>query len=317
MTSATEDELMGSTLLQDTFTLRIHMLSDWHVGTGMGRPGSVDRLVARDEDECPFIPAKTIRGVWRDACECVARGLDEGKPGPWSRFVDFLFGSQPGLGSHDPTGRHADPAAKPLESSVLIRAARLPVKLRKLVCKDPRLLDALTFVKPGVSLDPRTGRAKDQCLRFEEMARASTVLESKCRLRPIADEQLRKTAVALLAAGAAMVERLGGKRRRGAGRCRFELVNIDRGEAIQWLREHQTPPAWDERSALETVCFETTSAEPEGWIVVPLTLRLRSPLAVTGRTLGNVVETLDFLPGTYLLPHISKILRSLKVDPYP
>ncbi|RMG02438.1 MAG: hypothetical protein D6741_03735 [Planctomycetota bacterium] len=65
------------------------------------------------------------------------------------------------------------------------------------------------------------------------------------------------------------------------------------------------------------MCFGATSAEPEGWIVVPLTLRLRSPLAVTGRTLGNVVETLDFLPGTYLLPHISKILRSLKVDPYP
>ena len=30
----------------------------------------------RDADGLPFVPAKTLRGIWRDACERVAYGLD-------------------------------------------------------------------------------------------------------------------------------------------------------------------------------------------------------------------------------------------------
>nr|MDT0667616.1 RAMP superfamily CRISPR-associated protein [Micromonospora sp. DSM 115978] len=55
---------------------RFLMLTDWHVGAGSGRPGDVDRLVARDPDGLPYLPAKTVTGMWRDACEVAARALD-------------------------------------------------------------------------------------------------------------------------------------------------------------------------------------------------------------------------------------------------
>ncbi|HBL14417.1 MAG TPA: hypothetical protein DD379_24120, partial [Cyanobacteria bacterium UBA11162] len=56
----------------------IKLESDWHIGSGAGRPGDVDRLVQRDRNGLPYIPGKTLTGIWRDACELVALGLDNG-----------------------------------------------------------------------------------------------------------------------------------------------------------------------------------------------------------------------------------------------
>jgi len=69
--------------LIEQFRLRLTMESDWHIGSGTGRPGNIDRLVVRDGDGLPFVPAKTLRGIWRDACERLVRGLDDGKIGDW------------------------------------------------------------------------------------------------------------------------------------------------------------------------------------------------------------------------------------------
>ena len=69
-------------LLPDDFEIRLTFTSDWHVGSGAGRPGLIDRLVTRDEDDCPFVPAKTLTGIWRDACERVACAWTKGKERP-------------------------------------------------------------------------------------------------------------------------------------------------------------------------------------------------------------------------------------------
>ena len=74
--------------LPPTFTVRVHMLSDWIVGTGEGRVGEVDATVRRDGDGLPFVPAKTLTGIWRDACEQVAGwlgGRGRGQTTPGSR----------------------------------------------------------------------------------------------------------------------------------------------------------------------------------------------------------------------------------------
>jgi CRISPR-associated protein Csx10 len=44
-------------------TLQIKMLSDWHIGSGTGRPGNIDRLVQRDAHHLPYIPAKSLTGM--------------------------------------------------------------------------------------------------------------------------------------------------------------------------------------------------------------------------------------------------------------
>lgn len=301
--------------LPEQFRIRLTMESDWHVGSGMGRPGNIDRLIARDADDLPFVPAKTLRGIWRDACERLCCGLDDGQLGVWSRLVDRLFGSQPALGPNDPTGRHGNPVEVPLESAVQIRSATLPTSLREKLTGDKnRLLrQFLTFVKPGVKIDRRSGSAQTDMLRFEEVARKGTILEAECRLS--VDETSREVASALLIASAKLVERLGGKRRRGSGRCRLEILDADTDAAIAWLERTTSAPAWSsgkESNASSDMRQVVDQADP--WICVPLVLRLQGPLAVSYRTTGNVVETLDFVPGCYLLPHVTRELSGMGLD---
>uniref|UniRef100_A0A7C4QPM7 CRISPR type III-associated protein domain-containing protein n=1 Tax=Schlesneria paludicola TaxID=360056 RepID=A0A7C4QPM7_9PLAN len=298
--------------LPERFRIRLSMQSDWHVGSGMGRPGNIDRLIARDADGLPFVPAKTLKGIWRDACERLCRGLDDGRLGEWSRLVDRLFGSQPALADQDATGRHMNPANAPLESAVQIRSALISSPLREqLVRADVRLRQALTFVKPGVKIDRRSGSAQTDFLRFEEMGRRGTVLEAECRL--MVDDSVRELASALLIASAKLVERLGGKRRRGAGRCRLEILDADTEKAIQWLSDHEQAPNWSPAKHNDTLSdTRHVAQQADPWICVPLVLQLQGPLAVLYRTTGNVVETLDFLPGSYLLSHVTRMLPPLR-----
>ncbi|MEZ6141679.1 MAG: RAMP superfamily CRISPR-associated protein [Zavarzinella sp.] len=321
------------------FTIRLTMESDWHVGAGMGRPGNVDRLITRDADDLPFVPAKSLRGIWRDACERLCWGLDNGSIGPWSKLVDCLFGSQPSLGPNDPTGRHDNPAEPPQESSVQIRSARIPTPLREQLKAEERLdpyaahtaadqatqlrdqlkaekhqliRQALTFVKPGVKIDRRSGSAQTNMLRFEEMGRTGTILEAECILN-VSDQLTRELGSALLIASAKLVERLGGKRRRGPGRCCLEIIGADTDAAIAWLEQTESVPecSFSKESAISPET-PSTAQQNDPWIFVPLQLELNGPLAVSYRTTGNVVETLDFLPGSYLLPHITRTFPELR-----
>ncbi|MCX7700244.1 MAG: RAMP superfamily CRISPR-associated protein [Gemmataceae bacterium] len=301
--------------LPERFRVRLTMESDWHVGSGMGRPGNIDRLIARDADDLPFVPAKTLRGIWRDACERLCRGLDDGQNGAWSRMVDWLFGSQPALGPNDPTERHSNPANVPLGSAVQIRSARIPSPLlENLAHADRRLRQALTFVKPGVKIDRRSGSAQTDFLRFEEVARKGMILEADCRLT-VRDARARELASALLVASAKLVERLGGKRRRGTGRCRLEVIGTDVSAAVAWLHGKTLPPEWSSGEVSESPSDMLPAADSsDPWLCVPLVLHLQGPLAVSHRTTGNVVETLDFVPGSYLLPHVTQTLSGLGLD---
>lgn len=288
---------------------RLVMDSDWHVGTGAGRSGHIDRLVARDEDDLPYIPAKTLTGLWRDACERLTWGLDGGNDGRWSGWVDYLFGSQPALA-------RAPVAAPPRAAALAVRAARLPEPFRQASIAAAELREALTFVKPGVSIDEESGQAKEKFLRFEEMARAGAVLEAECVLDVPADPEVRQTALALLTASGALVERTGGKRRRGSGRCRLEVLDgLGLDGARAWLEAREDPPpvpATPDGVSMTTTTASTISRDE--WMEVPLVVHLRSALSVPYRVVGNVGETFDFLPGHTLLPLLTRAGRDRGVD---
>src|SRR6266498_3959253 len=119
--------------LMKHFSVRLKMKSDWHVGSGVGRPGNVDSLIVRDADEFPFIPAKTLTGIWRDAAERLAYALDEeGGKVRWADWVDVVFVDQPALPrSKDEEIR----TAKPRPAALSISPARLPERLRQLFKK--------------------------------------------------------------------------------------------------------------------------------------------------------------------------------------
>ena len=283
--------------------------SDWHVGSGTGQTGNIDRLVLRDGEGFPFIPAKTLTGIWRDACEQVAFGLDNGEENKlWYQWLVYLFGDQPAL-------QKGPIASRPRPAALSVRAANLPACLRKaLICR-PEVKQALTFIKPGVSIDPETGTAKTDFLRFEEMVRCGTILEASFSLPHALQSTEYDCAIAFLQAGAAFVERLGAKRRRGAGRCCMSLSDLDLNIALKWLEKNTTPP---DIPKLETVKLSAKLPDrapaSEPWYKLELQLDLLSPVLAYNRQVGNVIETLDYIPGTYLLSAIYRRLRHHGLD---
>jgi CRISPR-associated protein Csx10 len=283
--------------------LTITMLTDWHVGSGTGRPGNIDRLIQRDRHNLPYIPAKTLTGILRDGCELVAAGLDEGLQGEWHNYLEYLFGSQPAIaqGVVEET---------PIPAALSLRSAYLPKTLNDALQGQPELISALTFVKPGVAIDSHLGTAKPDCLRFEEMARGGSYLEAEYRLDPRLKGEQLEAAKALLVAGVSTIERLGGKRRRGAGRCRIKLSEENLETALKYLDTNLKPP----KLLLESIQTKSESKDivnSEKWYTIEIQLETQSPLIVHARTLGNLVSTLDYIPGTALLPIISRKLGEI------
>ena len=210
------------------FTLRFTMKSDWSIGSGTGRYGALDGLIQRDDDHLPYLPVATIRGIWRDAAEQLAFALDQGIPGGrWAAAVDHLFGSQP---AHDRRGNKGGP---PLASRIRPGPGRLSKAIRAALAGKHRrpLREALTFAKPGVMIDPDTGGARQEFLRFEEAARAGAVLNSEVTLADNND-----ALVALAACSARMIESLGGNRRRGSGRCSVDVTGFENCGSIEDLK---------------------------------------------------------------------------------
>ena len=324
MSESTTDAKHDFTPFGATFRIQLAMLSDWHIGSGTGRRGEVDRLVLRDQDGLPYLPAKTLTGIWRDACERAALGLDDGQPGAWCRWVPFLFGEQPAHHTEELTPKQPHEFEHPQPAALSLRSAHLPQDLRHALRHEDKnaVREAVTFLKPGVSLDVRSGRAKDKHLRFEEMARIGATLTTQGEIAwdNYQNEAQRtaqqRTATALLLAGAQLIERLGGKRRRGAGRCTLTIENSPELETVwKWI-ETQSPaqppaPLTPEPAAQSEPAKGETD---QGWTRIQITLTTETPVVVSTRTVGNFVETADYIPGTYLLAIIRQALQPLGVN---
>lgn len=265
------------------FTLITTMESDWHIGSGQGRHRSIDRLVDRDMDDLPFLPSATLRGIWRDAAQTLARGLNNGaEGGTWAQLVDEVFGSEPALNVKCETA--------PIGSRMSLTDGLFPDGLRRhFVGPEPGrqvLRQALTFVKPGVSINRRSGRAKTDFLRFEEVVRTRAVLEAAGEIECPGNfgEKDRQTVAAFLVGAAALIERLGGKRRRGMGKCNVEVCFAEEfakngSEAAEILRDETSAPVFSAPSpGTETPHGFIPSGSDLQWTIFPLKLTLLSPL---------------------------------------
>lgn len=298
----------------DSFTIRLEMLSDWHVGTGYG-DATVDRAVRRDRDGLPYVPGKTLRGVLRDACEQVAYGLDEGVRGPWHEVLEAVFGDQPSL-------RSDDPARPPRPGALHLGDARLREADATVLRAKPALARATTFVKPGVKISYATGAAEPRCLRFDEVARGGLELEAPAVLQLPAEapSEVRVAASALLVAGIARLERLGGKRRRGTGRVRATVAGMseaDRRELLEFLRTDPDLTSWRPADGETATAPFAAAAAGSGWVSLRVALTTVGPVCVPRRTVGNVIETLDRIPGYQLLPAVARALGATGVDLRP
>lgn len=304
---------------QSQFVATLKLTSDWHIGMGAGRPGEIDRLIQRDGDGLPFIPAKTLTGIWRDTCETVALGLDNGQAGVWSDWVTYLFGDQSAIAT---AAQVQAQVHAPQPAALSIRAACFSADFKAAITGNKPLLAAMTFVKPGIAIEAETGCAKDNFLRFEEMARAGATLQADCELSLEGlDSTQQQVAYGLLVVSTKLMTRLGGKRRRGAGGCELSIASSVQ-EWLEWLSETPQPPsppvmaAQSENNPQWQTSKSTpvSAAPPANWLSLPLQITAQSPLVMACRTLGNVVETLDYIPGSHLLRFMMQRLGGLGIN---
>ena len=302
--------------------LCIKILSDWHIGTGTGRHGGIDRLVARDAQDLPYIPASTLRSLWRDSAERLAFGLDAGdETGAWSTLVGQIFGSQP-------AGPDKHSQESPVRGRIFISDARLTDGIANLAttgANATEVRDALTFVKFGVAIDLATGTAKDDHLRFEEVAISGLLLSSPVRLDVLATEF---EAIRWFLVGAAcLIERVGAKRRRGLGACEVRFLSAGEQTDSKTLRKNAasklrplTRPGANVPYVTVLPSTDATStfyaAIGASWQQIPITLTLTSPLVVAEDVQGNVITTQDHIPGSYLLPIVSAAARQASIEKF-
>ncbi len=200
-----------------------------HIGTGYNR-GLLQRTVVRDRHGNVYIPATSLKGKVRNACEDVARfyerdGLSVCRaPGPsemcgggGSRLclVCRIFGTP---GRDVPEGR-----------ALFWHDARLLGSLvtqLRATWRDVMVPFGQTYARTQVQFSRRRGTAAEDRLYTSEYAaeglRFEAAVEGWLELTPCSVEE-GAYELFLLLAGLRLVETLGGARSRAAGRCKIGL----------------------------------------------------------------------------------------------
>lgn len=283
----------------ELLNLEITMHSDWHIGTGSSGEGNIDRRIARDEDGFPFIPAKSLTGILRDSCEEVLSYLGFDADSEMDNWATYIFGRAN------------------VSSNLRIRAAKMDIASRDYllsfdVAERSVLSKALATVKPGVAIDPLSGRAKDDNLSFLEVARPM-VLTANVELLDSTPEVL-----SLLVSACQLVEYIGAKRRRGLGRCSIRLYNADRVDLMQenQLAEYQRvlaqlPPVKPTVTKSESISRDAVDSAVEQ---ITLTFTALSPLLFPKEKMGNVVTSHDYIPGSAILPVVHEAISRAGFD---
>ena len=185
--------------------------SDWGVSTGVGHAGRTHSKIERGSDGQPIVRGTVIAGVLREQAMLAAKALDgpdEKSPKKWTSFALWLFGQDP----------NSEPGSTPHPRHVLFTDATPSSKIP--------IHDTVSL-----SIDPQTGTARDQFLRFTERA-APGVLTGTFTLideagGPLSVQATIEAAHFLLGVAGLMVRGIGSGRSGGDGECTVAVSNED------------------------------------------------------------------------------------------
>ena len=65
--------------------IKIEFFSDWHCGSGLTSGADIDLLCIKDENGLPYIPGKTLKGLFREAADIVIND---------DKFISECFGKE-------------------------------------------------------------------------------------------------------------------------------------------------------------------------------------------------------------------------------
>lgn len=294
--------------------------SDWGVSTGVGQAGRTHSTIERCGDD-PVVRGTVITGVLREQAMLAAKALDGQKDGTWTNFALWLFGQDP----------NSEPGSTPHPRHVLFSdatpASKIPIH------------DTVSL-----SIDPQTGTARDQFLRFTERAAAGVLTGTFTLIdeagAEISDKPTIDAAHFLLGVAGLMVRGIGSGRSGGDGECTVLVTNHEvealAGQSTSKIIAFASSCAQELRTSLKKLA---RSLEPEVVSALPapqrstqhqvgtvdgsaaqhsgghhliLDLTLNSPIVSYEVPFSNEIRSLDFLRGTVLLPWLHRLMSSNK-----
>lgn len=175
---------------------KITFYSDWHCGSGLAAGADADQLVIKDKDGMPFVPGKTIKGLFHEAVddycafskECDAKKIDE------------CFGTE------DRKGQESQGCL------FFSNAHLLETEYNEIVeaSASEYLYRRISSTKIG-----EDGIAEDHSLRSMEVTVPCTV---EGEIMNVPDDM-----VDFIKKSSGLIKRLGLNRNRGLGRCKIEF----------------------------------------------------------------------------------------------
>ena len=181
--------------------------SDWGVSTGVGHAGRTHSTIERCGDD-PVVRGTVITGVLREQAMLAAKALDGQKDGKWTSFALWLFGQDPD------SKQGSTPHPRHVLFTDATPASPIPVH------------DTVSL-----SIDPTTGTARDQFLRFTERAAAGILTGTFTLIDEAEDEhsiqQTIEAAHFLLGVAGLMVRGIGSGRSGGDGECTVAVSDKD------------------------------------------------------------------------------------------
>ena len=294
--------------------------SDWGVSTGVGQAGRTHSTIERCGDD-PVVRGTVITGVLREQAMLAAKALDGQKDGKWTSFALWLFGQDP----------NSEPGSTPHPRHVLFTDAT-----------PASSIDIHDTV--SLSIDPTTGTARDQFLRFTERA-APGVLTGTFTLideagAELSDQATIDAAHFLLGIAGLMVRGIGSGRSGGDGECTVLVTNHEvearDGKSTSMIVAFASSCAQELRTSLKKLAqslkpevvsalpapqrstqhqvgtIDGSAAQHSGGHHLILDLTLNSPIVSYEVPFSNEIRSLDFLRGTVLLPWLHRLVSSKK-----
>ena len=297
--------------------------SDWGVSTGVGHAGRTHSTIERCGDD-PVVRGTVITGVLREQAMVAAEAFDRamGSSGEhWKEFALWLFGQDP----------DSEPGSTPHPRHVLFTDAT-----------PASSIDVHDTV--SLSIDPTTGTARDQFLRFTERAAAGVLTGTFTLIdeagAETSDQETIKAAHFLLGVAGLMVRGIGSGRSGGDGECTVLVTNHEvearAGQSTSKIVAFASSCAQELRTSLKKLAqslkpevvsalpapqrstqhqvgtIDGSAAQHSGGHHLILDLTLNSPIVSYEVPFSNEIRSLDFLRGTVLLPWLHRLVSSNK-----
>jgi len=207
------------------YTLNAQFQTFWHIGTGRGSGQSLDALVEKDAHGIPYIPGKTLKGLFRDAFY----KLDQ-----WQNLnnTNLLFGSRNTEESNDES--HKEQITSNETTSGILRFSNLELKEKDYLKNQKEkndLIPHLFQVQANTKIDSKTGSAEKGSLRMTEVVIPVQLSGSIQIISPLNNEQSKKQVAwleandvqKLLEQAASLITHIGANKNRGLGRVVLEI----------------------------------------------------------------------------------------------